>query len=180
VLKVREPGGTELGERLRQWLLTPGLKDVLSPLAELCLFLAARAQHVHEVILPALKDGKVVLCDRFNDSTVAYQGAGRGLGMAYVRDLCDKICGDVQPDITLYLDVKPELGLTRSRRVSKVEASAGQLDRIEAESIAFHERIREAFLQMCKDDVSRVHLIDAHQSRERVFEQVWDRLQPCL
>src|SRR5690606_19081528 len=129
VLKVREPGGTALGEALRELLLQQ--KGPVSPYAELSLFLASRAQHISEVIGPALEDGMIVLCDRFNDSTIAYQGAARGLGMEKVDQFCKFISQGLSPHLTLYLDIHPELGLHRA-------ASVRAQDRIEAETIAFH------------------------------------------
>ena len=171
VLTTREPGGTELGEKIRQWLLDPAEKAVISARTELCLFLAARAQHLQEKIEPALKQGKIVLCDRFNDSTIAYQGAGRGLGMQEVGDMCRFVCGSLQPSLTFYLDVEPSVGLERARGTSK-EAAAGQLDKIESEALAFHQMIRQAFLQLAKEEPHRIQVIDAHQTPHQVFQQV--------
>lgn len=170
VVKTREPGGTPLGEAIRQWLLNHDPTVRIGSKAELLLFLAARAQHIEDVIAPALKAGKVVLCDRFNDSTVAYQGAARGLGIDFVQDLCNTICDDVVPDITLYLDVDPSVGLNRTRRAVKENATTGMVDRIESEKLAFHAIVREAMLQQAKAYPDRIFVIDSSQSHARVFE----------
>lgn len=162
LLCTREPGGSTLGEQIRSHLLLPSQKTPLSARAELCLFLASRAQHIEEVILPALRQGKVILCDRFNDSTIAYQGVGRNLGIDYVSKLCTMICQGLSPDITFYLDIEPEIGLKRSTT----------LDRIEQETLAFHSSVREAFLQLANREKHRFFVIDAHRSAREVFDQV--------
>jgi dTMP kinase len=162
VLKTREPGGTKLGEHIRSILLQHS--EPVSAYAELSLFLASRAQHVMEVIGPALEAGKIVLCDRFNDSSVAYQGAARGLGMEKVRQFCHFVCQGVEPNLTLYLDLDPELGLSRA-------AKARTQDRIESETILFHRKIREAFLEIHKAEQHRFRLIDATLPPERVFHE---------
>ena len=170
VIKTREPGGTPLGEVIRQWLLNHDPTINIGNKAELLLFLAARAQHIEDVIAPALKAGKVVLCDRFNDSTVAYQGAARNLGVDFVQDLCDTICGTIIPDITLYLDVDPSVGLTRTRHAVKENATKGMVDRIESEKLAFHATVRQAMLQQARTFPDRIFVIDASQSHAHVFE----------
>ena len=176
VVTTREPGGTALGEQIRQWLLNPDKEISIGARAELCLFLAARAQHIEEVILPALEQGKIILCDRFNDSTVAYQGFGRGLGVDYVRQLCTHICDGVTPDVTFYLDVNPKVGLERALK-SHADRT---LDRIESEELTFHDRIRQAFLQMAQREPTRFQVVDAHQSPEDVFVQVLNSIEQRL
>ena len=171
VIKTREPGGTELGDQIRGWLLSHTSQSPITPTAELLLFLAARAQHIAEIIQPALERGTIVICDRFNDSTVAYQGAGRGLGVDWVRALCNKICGPVIPDLTLYLDVDPKIGLERTRRLSKETACAGEIDRIEAEKHEFHERVRQAFIAASKNEPHRFYRIDANQPQKVVVNE---------
>ena len=162
VLKVREPGGTCLGEAIRSLLLHHEMP--ISPYAELSLFLASRAQHISEIIGQALAEGKIVLCDRFNDSTIAYQGAARGLGMEEVAAFCRFICQGLEPDLTLYLDIDPKIGLQRA-------SARHKSDRIEAEGLAFHIAIREAFLAIHRKNPSRVCLLDANQPPEQVFQQ---------
>ncbi len=171
VLATREPGGTILGEQVREWLLSPKVTIPIASVTELCLFLAARAQHLEEKIIPALVNGQIVLCDRFNDSTIAYQGAGRGLGVNNVAQMCKLVCGAWQPTLTFYLDIDPTIGLERTKGASK-ESATGQLDKIESEAILFHNMIRDAFLQIAKQEPQRVQVIDAHQDAATVFQQV--------
>jgi dTMP kinase len=172
VLRTREPGGTPLGETIRTWLLNRDAEIEIGAKTELLLFLAARAQHIHDVIVPAIKAGKMVLCDRFNDSTIAYQGAGRQLGVPWVTQLCEMVCGGIVPDLTFYLDVDPFVGLNRSRNTAKETAQAGEVDRIEAEKLTFHEEVRQAFLEIAQRNPQRFHVIDAHQPQAEVFDTV--------
>ncbi|OGN55416.1 MAG: dTMP kinase [Chlamydiae bacterium RIFCSPHIGHO2_12_FULL_44_59] len=162
VVKTREPGGTKLGEAIRTILLLS--QEELSPYAELSLFFASRAQHIQEVILPSLKAGKIVLCDRFNDSSIAYQGIGRGLGMKEVERFSQFISNHLKPDLTLYLDLDPEIGLKRASHVKKH-------DRIESESLIFHEKLRKGFLAIQREDPERFFLINAENSPETVFHE---------
>lgn len=171
VLKTREPGGTKIGEDVRNLLLHQ--KGPVSPYAELCLFLASRAQHIFEVIGPALEAGKVVLCDRFNDSSIAYQGAARGLGMTQVGEFCQFISQGLNPQLTLYLDLDPELGLSRA-------AKARTQDRIEAETILFHRKIRDAYIEIHQADQKRFRLIDATLPPERVFQDAMVLIRQLL
>ena len=167
VVKTREPGSTHLGERLRELLLNQASEQPLSPFAELFLFLAARAQHIQEVVRPALEEGKIVLCDRFNDSTIAYQGIARGLGEERVADLCSFVCQGLKPDLTFYLDIDPSVGLMRAKREHPT-------DRIESEDLDFHRQIREAFLLLAKKERDRIHVLDASQSPEIVCAEALD------
>ena len=171
VLTTREPGGTLFGERVRQWLLAHDMTVKIGAKAELLLFLSARAQHLEEVIIPALASGSVVICDRFNDSTIAYQGGGRGLGVEWVRSLCSMVCGNTVPDLTLYLDIDPHIGLERTRHLSKEYASAGEKDRIEIEKLDFHQRVRQTFVNICRAEPGRFHCIDTNQLPEVVLEE---------
>jgi dTMP kinase len=163
IVKTREPGGTHLGEHIRSLLLDHSSNHPLSAYAELCLFLAARAQHIEEIIAPALEARKIVLCDRYNDSTIAYQGGARGLGMDKVAQFCDFVCHGVQPNLTLYLDIDPGLGLSRARRDQPQIAGARGYDRIESEGLVFHQKIREAFLAIHAKDSRRFVRLDASQ-----------------
>jgi dTMP kinase len=171
VLKTREPGGTKLGEEIRNILLQH--KEPLAPYTELSLFLASRAQHVAEVIGPALEAGKVVLCDRFNDSSVAYQGAARGLGMEKVRTFCEFICQGINPQLTIYLNLDPEIGMARV-------AKARKKDRIEAETLMFHKRIQEAYIAIHRSEQARFRLINAELSPERVFQEAMKLIDPLI
>jgi dTMP kinase len=173
VIKTRAPGGTTLGETIRSLLLTKG--DVpLNDRAELFLFLADRAQHVEEVIKPALSSGMIVLCDRYNDSTVAYQGVARGLDPVWSRSLCDFATGAVQPSLTLYLDIDPEIGLRRAQHTGNKQ------DRIESEGLLFHKKIRNAFHMIAGQEPSRFKVIDATQSPDDVFRQAVEMITHVL
>ncbi len=180
VIATREPGGTRLGEAIRDLVLQHKHVMSIGNEAELLLFLAARAEHIQEKILPALQAGKIVLCDRFNDSTIAYQGGARGLGIQHVRRLCHLICGPVVPQLTLYLDVSPELGLARTRQLEKEEAGSGALDRIESETLSFHQNIRKVFLSLAKKEPHRLCTIDANQSLEEVQQEAVQALKKLI
>lgn len=177
VVKTREPGGSRLSNQIRQWLLNRETDVPIGYKAELLLFLSARAQHLEEIIKPALAQGKIVICDRFNDSTVVYQGLGRGLGMEYVQQLCDSVCENMVPNMTLFLDVEPPVGLMRTRNAVKENAKQGEVDRIEAERLDFHERVRQGFLTLAKRYPERIHVIDANQSEDVVFKQAKQLLE---
>lgn len=173
VLKTRAPGGTETGKEIRHLLLHK--KDVhLGGLAELLLFLADRAQHVEELILPSLERGEIVLCDRFNDSTIAYQGSARGLTGDLVKDLCHFACKGLEPDLTLYLDLDPKTGFERAHKAGQV------LDRIESETLAFHRKIRKAFREIAKKNPGRVIMIDASRSPEEVFTLAKEKIDATI
>ncbi len=171
VMTTREPGGTSLGETVRNWVLSQDPSMHIGSEAELLLFLAARAQHIEEVILPALDAGKIVICDRFNDSTIAYQGAARGLGVKHVQQLCHLVCGEILPQLTLFLDVPPEVGLLRSRNTAKSHASQGKLDRIESEDLIFHEKIQKAFEVLASREPLRIYTINAEQPQAHVLKE---------
>lgn len=160
VVLTREPGGVPLGEEIRALLLES--KTSVSIMAELLLFLASRAQHVTEKIKPALEAGKVVLCDRFTDSTLAYQGYARGLGIETLLPLCKLATGGLDPHLTLYLDLDPSIGLARAK----------SFDRMEAEAREFHEKVRQGFLKLAEMYPLRIHKIDASKTQDDVFKQV--------
>lgn len=167
-LKTRAPGGTPLGKEIREWLLHEKERD-LDMRAELLLFLADRAQHVREVIQPALEKGLVVLCDRFNDSTMAYQGVARGFPLETVSSFCLFASHALVPDVTFYLDLDPALGLQRREK-------ANGRDRIESEELCFHQKIRKAFQEIAKKEPSRVSVLDASLSKEEVFTCAKEKL----
>lgn len=173
VLKTRAPGGTFIGKAIRS-LLLDHQEHTLSKRAELLLFLSDRAQHVDELILPALKRKEIVLCDRFNDSTIAYQSGARGFEEAWVRKLCAFACSDVKPDLTLYLDLDPKIGF---QRVKKAGLSK---DRIESETLKFHQMIRKAFHKIAKKEPKRFQILDARQSPEDVFQQAIEKIDALL
>ena len=158
-IQTREPGGTQIGEALRELLLS---KDGTAPsvTTELLMVFAARAQHLHEVIEPALRDGKWVLCDRFTDATYAYQGYGRGFDLGEIEALETLVQRGRHPDLTLLFDIDPQLGMARARQ-------RAELDRFEEEELAFFERVREGYLSRAEFD-SRFRIIDASRSIDDV------------
>ena len=157
---TREPGGTLLGEKIRELLLSI-TDESLDAKAELLLVFAARAQHVEKVIKPALAAGTWVLCDRFTDATFAYQGAGRGLDASVISDLQQTVQGELRPDLTLILDLEPALGMQRA-------VQRGALDRFEQEQIDFFERVRAGYLAIASNEPGRCAVIDAAQPLEAV------------
>jgi len=176
VVTTREPGGTAIGEAIRQILLAPEHAAML-PETEALLNTAARAQHVAEVIQPALAAGKVVLCDRFVDSTLVYQGAGRGLPANELLSLQRWATRGLWPDLTLLLDLPVAVGQARRR------ASGEPLSRLDADALGFHERVRTGFLALARDEPARWRIIDAAQSEEAVAREVLavvlERLSPA-
>ncbi len=170
VVSTREPGGTHLGEEIRKLLLHSKPSQPVTPKAELMLFLAARAQHFEELITPALQEGNIVICDRFHDSSVAYQGIARGMGQEAVRLLSLYVTEGIEPDLTLYLDIDPILGLNRGRRTNGKESSRKNKDRIESETLEFHRKVRHAFLQIAQASPERCKIVDATQSPEVVLK----------
>ncbi|SEI87531.1 thymidylate kinase [Deinococcus reticulitermitis] len=164
VTVTREPGGTPLGTRVREVLLDPAL--AIDPLPEFLLYSASRAQLVSDVIRPALARGEAVLCDRYFDSSLAYQGAGRGLSPDLLRALTREVTGGLSPDLTLLLDLDPATGLGRA-------AARGQPDRLEQADLAFHERVRAGFLALAQAEPGRFTVLDAARNVEEVAAQVW-------
>jgi len=167
VVVVREPGGTEVGDRIRDLLLEP-CHEPLEPVAELLLFSASRNQLVETVIRPALAAGRVVLCDRFTDSTLAYQGFGRSVSLDLIRELNRIATGGLEPDLTLVLDLSPEQGLERVKH----RYGADPVDRFETEALAFHRRVRQGFLQLAREEPERVKVVVADRSLEEVTTAV--------
>ncbi|HSF57355.1 MAG TPA: dTMP kinase [Candidatus Binatia bacterium] len=173
-IATREPGGTSLGRLIRHALLEVGNQPITSP-AELFLYLADRAQHLQEVILPALEQGKVVLCDRYTDSTLAYQGYGRGIDLGLLRTLNDIASRGIRPDLTLLFDCPAEIGLSRTaQRQSQPATLRGRVDRFEEEKIEFHEKVRNGFLELAKAEPQRFRVIDAARSAADVRQEIMD------
>jgi dTMP kinase len=170
-LSTREPGGTSLGELIRQVLLEVGKQPITSP-TELFLYLADRAQHIHEVIIPALEQGKIVLCDRHTDSTLAYQGYGRGIDLGLLSSLNDIASQGIKPDLTLLFDCPVEIGLSRTAQRQAQTASGRNEDRFEREKIEFHERVRVGFLELARAEPHRFRIIDAARSAEEVRQEI--------
>ena len=184
VVETREPGGTATGDKIRKLLLDTGTSD-LSSLAELALMFASRAQHIKEVVQPALAEGRVVLCDRFTDSTEAYQGGGRKLGSEPVLALHHILCSDLQPDLTILMDSDVAHSVERARRRNSRTAgsSRGKPDetRFEQESRAFFGRVRQAYLAIAVREPDRVAVVDARgtpaETHARILEVVRRRLK---
>ncbi|MBI4187035.1 MAG: dTMP kinase [Chloroflexi bacterium] len=170
-LLTQEPGGTALGARLRRWLKWTQ-NETFSPLSELLLFNAARAQLVTEVIQPGLDSGNIVICDRYTDSTIAYQGYGRGLESALVKTINDAATGGLKPDLTVLLDLPAEEGLARKK--------ARRRDRFEHESIAFHRRVRQGYLKLASAEPERWLVIDATQSKDKIAQIIWHKVSQLL
>ncbi len=166
---TREPGGTPLAETLRAILKEHQGSEKLHDKTELLLMEAARSQHVREVIAPALEKGNVVLCDRFADSSTAYQGIARGIGTDTVRCLNDFACGDCIPDLTILLDLPVERGFERTRR--RVETQ-GEVDRFEEEDLQFHHKVRDGFLQLAAMEPARVKVVNADRDVETVAAEI--------
>jgi len=177
VLLTREPGGTRIGDLIRGIFLSPENQD-MSPKTELLLVMAARAQHVAELIKPALERGKIVICTRFIDATLAYQGYGRGLSESMINELNEFVSEGVKPDITFILDVDLVEGLRRARKKSRLESPEG--DRIEQLDLSFHQRVKEGYLSIARREPQRIKVIPPGSKREvheQVRETVLDMLQ---
>jgi dTMP kinase len=164
---IREPGGTPLGERVR-FILKQACDIPISPLTELLLFNASRSQLVKHVIQPSLEAGQIVICDRFSDSTVAYQSYGRGLDLKTVKEVNRIASQGVKPDLTFLLDVPPELGLSRKRP----EAN----DRFEKEDLDFHQRVREGFFKLAAEEPQRWVIIDSTLSKKHISNLIWEQV----
>ncbi|MBS1984189.1 MAG: dTMP kinase [Bdellovibrionales bacterium] len=167
VVVTWEPGGTALGERIRSILLDPN-SGPMDPRCEALLYSAARAEHVAKVIRPALEKGAVVLCDRYWDASRAYQGAGRGLGLKPIDDLNIWATGGLFPDRVYLFDIDPEAGMERV----KARTATGALDRLEQESMSFHEKIRQAYLFVARSDPARYRLIDSRKAIADIQNQI--------
>ena len=174
VLATREPGGTPLGQRLRAALLD--VQEEVDPLTELLVFAADRAQHVRKHLLPALKADSVVLSDRYADATVAYQGAGRGFDPKLIKDIVELATGGLRPDLTLLFDLSVAESVVRTRRRVKSKLT----DRLDIEDAAFHERVRNAYLEIAKAEPDRVRVINARNSVQETQAAVMDIVMPFL
>jgi dTMP kinase len=170
-IMTREPGGTLIGGKIRSILLDPE-SLAMNPSAELLLYTADRVQHIQEIILPAIEGGGIVICDRYFDATIAYQGVARGLDMALILDLHELICRNLKPDLTFLLDLPPDAGLMRAWRQLESGYRKDTESRFEKEALAFHERVRAGYLAIAGKEPERFRIIDASQSQERVRAQI--------
>jgi dTMP kinase len=168
---IREPGGTPLGEKVRD-ILKHSCEIEVSPLTELMLFNASRSQLVSEVIKPSLNEGKVVVCDRFTDSTLAYQSGGRGLDIKMVRQVNSFAAQGIIPDLVILLDVPPEIGIRRKGLIKN--------DRFDRETLEFHNRVRDTFIKLAKEDVNRWAVIDATLSIEAIGDIIWGKVSDSI
>ena len=168
VIETVEPGGTMIGNTIRELLLEPG--NHMDPMAELLLYYSSRAQHVREVIYPAILDNSIVITDRFIDSTVAYQGYARGIDLGLINTLNDIVVPDMKPFLTFLLDMDVEEGLRRNRKAQKE-------DRFELETVEFHNRVRKGFHQIAAEEPERIKIVDASVSAEEVSRKVIEILE---
>ena len=172
VVQTREPGGTPLGESVRNLLQYDDAGQGMSPEAELLLFAASRAQHVRELIAPAIAEGQIVLCDRFLDSTTVYQGVARAIDSKKVDTINQFAIGDTKPDLTILIDLPPEIGLARVHA-----RNDGKLDRMEKEAIEFFQAVRQGYLDLAKSEPKRFLVLDGSQSVEELETQIWQRIE---
>lgn len=171
VVLTYEPGGTALGDEIRH-LLKRRCQEIIFPETELFLFFACRVQLVNEVIRPNLEKRKVVICDRFADSTIVYQGYGRGIDLKFIREINAMATQGIEPDLTVLLDIPADKGLSRKRTKAK--------DRFEEAGLVFHNRVREGYLKLAADEPERWLVIDATLSRSKISDIVWDRVNHLL
>ncbi len=174
-LCTREPGGPRISEIVRDVLLDSENKN-MSARTELFLILASRAQHTEEVIVPALRQGKIVLCDRYTDSTLAYQSFGRGFDLDFTKKICYFATSDLKPDLTFLLDIDAETGLKRARN----NAPGGMPDRLENEAIEFHKKVRNGFLKLAETEPERIVVLNAGESMDKIHSRIVKRVNQLL
>ncbi|WP_342264112.1 dTMP kinase [Spiroplasma endosymbiont of Clivina fossor] len=175
VILTREPGGVKISEQIREIILDKGNSE-MDKWTEALLYIAARRQHTVEVILPALQDNKIVICDRFIDSTSAYQGLGRGLGIITLNDIQNTIIGNAKPDLTIFFDLEPEIGLKRIKDFRTMS----ELNRLDLEQLDFHQKVYEGYRILLSQNPQRIKAINAKPDIKIVFEQVWVLVQKHL
>ncbi len=173
---TREPGGTTVGEKIRAVLLNPDIEK-MAPLTELFLYEADRIEHLEKIIRPALEAGKVVVCDRFADATVVYQGYGRGLDLEMIHSLHRLILRDLKPDLTILFDLAPEIGLERAWNQVNNGSRSGRETRFEKEKLAFHRKIRDGYLTLARLEPERFFIVDAGQNETTVRDTVIEHLE---
>ena len=176
-LLTREPGGTGVGEKIRQILLSSENAGI-EPMAELFLYAAARVQHFRQVIQPALAEGKTVLCDRYADATLAYQGFGRGLDQAWIEEIHARAVENVKPELTFLLDLPVEEGLRRAWK--RIENDRVKEDRFEKEALDFHERVREGYLTLARREPRRIIVLDGMKDEQELHQEIISHLDGKL
>lgn len=172
VLSTYEPGGTIIGAKIRNILLSPEHKS-MSYITELLLYNAARAQHIEERIIPALQSDKIIITDRFADSTIAYQGYGRGIDFSLIMSLDEIVTNKLKPDLTILLDIDVETGLMRNKGINKI-------DRLELEDIEFHKKVRNGYHVIAAKEPERVKIVDASMPIEKVLQETYDIIKNTL
>ena len=172
VITTREPGGTPIGDQIRQVLVRMENKE-LHPRTEILLFLAARAQLVEQLIKPSLRDGKIILCDRYGDSTLAYQGYGHGLDLEQLRQMLDFATDHLKPDLTILLDLDVKTGLMRKK-------AEDEWNRLDAYEVLFHERVREGYLNLAHEEPERWRIVDASQGIDAVQEDLFQLILDAI
>jgi len=168
---TREPGGTKIGEKIRSILLDRDSKNI-DPVTELLLYVADRVQHIKEVIKPGVAGGRIILCDRYFDATMVYQGYARGIEKHMLKELHRLTCGNLMPDITFLLDLPPEIGLNRAWMQINRGERAGNETRFEEEKLSFHQKVRSGYLDLAEVYPSRFHVIDAEKEVEKVRDEI--------
>jgi dTMP kinase len=176
-LLTREPGGTQIGEKIRQILLSSDNAG-MEPMAELFLYVADRIQHYRQVIAPALREGKAVLCDRFTDATTVYQGFGRGLDLVWIEEIHARALDNIKPDLTFLLDLPVEVGLRRAWK--RLENDKTQEDRFEKEALDFHQRIRNGYLTLARNEPGRIIVLDGMKDEEALHREIVSHLPGSL
>jgi dTMP kinase len=171
VIWTREPGGTRIGDAIRALVLNPDFKE-MEDLTEILLLAASRAQHVEEKIKPALEAGTTVMCDRFVDATLAYQGRGRGLDWKLLYNLNQVATGGLLPDLTILIDIAPDIGLKRAMEFETAEHAAGEADRMEAAGGDFHEKVRDGYLFLAKRYPERIKVVESMETIEQTQEAI--------
>jgi len=179
VTVTREPGGTALGRKIREILLDPESRG-MTPATELLLYTADRAQHIRQVILPAIEAGKIVLCDRFFDATLVYQGYARGLDITGIRNLHQLMCDGLSPTLTLLFDLAPEVGLSRAWKQIHSGDRSGNETRFEKEAVDFHRKVRQGYLELAGLEPERFQVVDASQDEPAVRRQIFSVLTQRL
>jgi len=176
---TKEPGGTLLGEKIRSILLDPGNMNI-HPMTELLLYVADRVQHIKELISPMIESGKIVICDRFCDSTTVYQGFTRGIDVSLIQQLNRLVLEGLQPDITFILDLDPEIGLKRAWKQIKDGSRSESETRFENEKLQFHESVRNGYLELARREPVRFVVVDASKDPSKVRKQILGHLEKCL
>lgn len=176
---TREPGGTPIGMKIRRILLDPENRD-LTAKAELFLYAADRIQHIEQLILPALHEGKIVITDRFADSTTVYQGYARGIDLELVEKINDLVLDGLKPNLTILLDIAPVIGLSRVQNQLKFGQRTEAESRFEHEKLEFHEKIRQGFLMLARKEPNRFRIVDAEQHQDKVTQNILQILKTAL